>query len=97
MDNKHPSPRTDGSAPSRIVVPVLGLVLGVASLFTGFGWGVGVALSVSGLVISVLSVRRGIRWALAGVILGTVGVAFCVILPVVGWLAWTFLPPVPGD
>ncbi len=97
MDNKHPSPRTDGRAPRRIVVPVLGLVLGVASLFTGFGWGVGVALSVSGLVLSILSMRRGIRWAFAGVILGTVGVAFCVILPVVGWLAWTFLPPVPGD
>ena len=79
------------------VMPVAGLVLGVASLFTGFGWGVGVALSVSGLVLSILSMRRGIRWAFAGVILGTVGVAFCVILPVAGWLAWTFLPPVAGD
>ena len=76
---------------------ILGLVFGAASLFTGFGWGVGVALSVSGLVLSILSMRRGIRWAFAGVILGTVGVAFCVILPVAGWLAWTFLPPVPGD
>jgi hypothetical protein len=24
-------------------------------------------------------------------------VAFCVILPVLGWLAWTFLPAIPGD
>jgi hypothetical protein len=79
------------------VMAILGLVLGVASLFTGFGWGVGVALSVSGLVLSFLSMRRGVRWALAGVIVGTVGVAFCVILPVLGWLAWTFLPATPGD
>ena len=78
-------------------MPVLGIVFGVASLFTGFGWGLGVALSVSGLALSIVSMRRGIRWALAGVILGTVGVAFCVVLPVVGWLAWTFLPPIPGD
>ncbi|MCF8540695.1 MAG: hypothetical protein K9H50_02915 [Aurantimicrobium sp.] len=76
---------------------ILGLVLGVASLFTGFGWGLGVALSISGLVLSFISMRRGVRWALAGVIVGTVGVAFCVILPVLGWLAWTFLPPTPGD
>jgi hypothetical protein len=79
------------------VMAILGLVLGVASLFTGFGLGLGVALSVSGLALSIVSMRRGIRWALAGVILGTVGVAFCVILPVLGWLAWTFLPPTPGD
>ena len=76
---------------------ILGLVLGVASLFTGFGWGVGVVLSVTGVVLSFISMRRGVRWALAGVIVGTVGVAFCVILPVLGWLAWTFLPPTPGD
>jgi len=79
------------------VMAILGLVLGVASLFTGFGWGVGVVLSVTGVVLSFISMRRGVRWALAGVIVGTVGVAFCVILPVLGWLAWTFLPPAPGD
>jgi hypothetical protein len=54
-------------------------------------------LSVTGLALSFVSMRRGVRWALAGVIVGTVGVAFCVILPVLGWLAWTFLPPIPGD
>ena len=79
------------------VMAILGLVLGAASLFTGFGWGLGVALSVSGLVLSFISMRRGVRWALAGAIVGTVGVAFCVVLPVLGWLAWTFLPPTPGD
>jgi hypothetical protein len=79
------------------VMAVAGIVLGTASLFTGFGWGLGVALSISGLVLSFISMRRGVRWALAGVIVGTVGVAFCVILPVLGWLAWTFLPPTPGD
>jgi hypothetical protein len=79
------------------VMAILGLVLGTASLFTGFGWGVGVVLSVTGVVLSFISMRRGVRWALAGVIVGTVGVAFCVILPVLGWLAWTFLPPTPGD
>jgi hypothetical protein len=78
-------------------MPVAGIVLGTASLFTGFGWGVGVVLSVTGVVLSFISMRRGVRWALAGVIVGTVGVAFCVILPVLGWLAWTFLPPSPGD
>lgn len=97
MDNKHPSRPTDGPARGGIVMPVAGIVLGTASLFTGFGWGLGVALSVSGLVLSFISMRRGVRWALAGVIVGTVGVAFCVILPVLGWLAWTFLPPTPGD
>jgi hypothetical protein len=79
------------------VMPVAGIVLGTASLFTGFGWGLGVVLSVTGLVLSFISLRRGVRWALAGVIVGTVGVAFCVVLPVLGWLAWTFLPPTPGD
>ena len=97
MDNTHPSPSTDGPARGGIVIPILGIVFGAASLFTGFGLGLGVALSVAGLVLSILSMRRGIRWALAGVILGTVGVAFCVVLPVGGWLAWTFLPPIPGD
>ena len=78
-------------------MPITGIALGTASLFTGFGWGVGVVLSVTGLVLSFISMRRGVRLALAGVILGTVGVAFCVILPVVGWLALIFLPPIPGD
>jgi hypothetical protein len=81
----------------RRVMPVAGIVLGTASLFTGFGWGLGVVLSVTGVVLSFISLRRGVRWALAGVIVGTVGVAFCVILPVLGWLASTFLPPTPGD
>jgi hypothetical protein len=97
MDNKHPTRPTDGTAGGRIVMPVAGIVLGTASLFTGVAWGLGVVLSVTGLVLSFISMRRGVRWALAGVIVGTVGVAFCVILPVVGWLAWTFLPPTPGD
>ena len=78
-------------------MPVAGIVLGTASLFTGFGWGVGVVFSITGVVLSFISMRRGVRWSLAGVIVGTVGVAFCVILPVLGWLAWTFLPPTPGD
>ena len=78
-------------------MPVAGIVLGTAALFTGVAWGLGVVLSVAGLVLSFISMRRGVRLALAGVIVGTVGVAFCVILPVVGWLAWTFLPPTPGD
>ena len=43
------------------VMPVAGIVLGVASLVTGFGLGVGVALSVTGLALSIVSMGRGIR------------------------------------
>ena len=80
-----------------VAIPVTGIVLGSASLVTGFALGVGVVLSVTGLILSIASLRRGVRWALAGIIVSAVGVAFCVFLPALGWLAWTFLPPIPED
>ncbi len=81
----------------RVAIPVTGIVLGSASLVTGFALGVGVVLSVTGLVLSIVSMRRGVRWALAGVVVSAVGVAFCVLLPTIGQLALTFLSPIPED